>query len=67
MKAKFRDIVDRAVWSDRFFNFDDCADAYAEGKDTEAILTRAADVFLQFHPTCPADAEWLIADFKQRV
>lgn len=69
MLGVFKDMLDRAEWSDRFFYyFDDCGyDVYEGGKNTEQILKDGAASFLRLYPSCPADVDWLINDFKNRV
>jgi hypothetical protein len=66
MTEDFEKLLERAKWSDAFFNFDDAYGVY--GRDnTEQLLNEAADSFLRLHPTCPYPKSWLVKDYLKRI
>lgn len=61
---------DRDEWSDAFFNYVPASEAYFKvfngDEDGPALFHEAAEQFLEIHPTCPYDINWLLNDFSRR-
>ena len=61
------DLMERAKWSDWFFNFDDCLTLNTGDESFQQDAETAARSFLRAYPDCPYSAEWLIADYRKRL
>jgi len=67
--------VNRAKWSDAFFNYVPAEPAYAEwcenplytDRDRQRLLGKMAEQFREANPACPLTAEELTIDFTKRV
>ena len=71
MKSEFRDMLHAAEWSDKFFNGDWSPslemEHYGNSVAADFIVRESAREFLRLFPRCPADEDWLVADFLKRV
>lgn len=71
----FVSILEKAIWSDAFFNFEPAMIAFNASNSDADDLTKegnpklfgAAFRFLMDNPKCPADGDWLIEDFLKRI